>query len=79
VDTRCQFVRPCHLGDMLTIDLAIARLGRSSIAFDIRGRVGEEEKFLADHKVAMVSLDTFRSTPIPDDLRERMQPYVRSA
>jgi 4-hydroxybenzoyl-CoA thioesterase len=79
VDTRCQFVRPCHLGDMLGIDLAIARLGHSSIAFDIRGRVREEEKFRADHKVAMVSLDTFRSSPIPDDLRERMKPYVRSA
>lgn len=79
VDTRCQFVRPCHLGDMLDIDLSIARLGRSSIAFDIRGRVGGEEKFHADHKVALVSLDTFRSMPIPDDLRGRMQPYVRSA
>lgn len=76
VDTRCQFVKPCHLGDILAIELSIARLGRSSIEFAIRGRVAAEEKFHASHKVAMVSLDTFRSIAIPDDLRARMAPYV---
>lgn len=76
VDTRCQFVRPCHLGDMLVIELAIARLGRSSIEFAIRGRVREEEKFHATHKVAMISLDAFKSMSIPGDLRARMAPYV---
>ena len=76
VDTGCQFFRPCHLGDLLVLELSIARLGRSSIEFSIRGRVGDEEKLRARHKVAMVSLETFRSTPIPDYLRERMEPYV---
>jgi 4-hydroxybenzoyl-CoA thioesterase len=79
VDTRCQFVRPCHLGDRLAIELAIARLGRSSIEFAIRGRVGGEEKFIGNHKVALVSLDSFKSMPIPDDLRVKMQPYVQAA
>jgi 4-hydroxybenzoyl-CoA thioesterase len=76
VDTGCQFMRPCHLGDILTIELEIAKLGRSSIEFRIRGRVGGEEKFVARHKVAMVSLDPFQSIPIPDDLRSKMSPYV---
>jgi 4-hydroxybenzoyl-CoA thioesterase len=79
VDTRCQFVRPCHLGDTLVLELAIARLGRSSIEFAIGGRVGGEEKFRADHKVALVSLDTFKSMAIPEDLRARMQPYVQAS
>lgn len=78
VDTRCQFVRPCHLGDTLVIELSIARLGRSSIEFAFRGRVGDEDKFHADHKVALVSLDAFKSMAIPEDLRTRMQPYVRA-
>ena len=78
VDTRCQFVRPCHLGDTLVLELAIARLGRSSLEFAIRGRVGGEEKFRADHKVALVSLDSFKSMAIPEDLRAKMQPYVRT-
>jgi len=76
VNTGCEFFRPCHLGDTLVLELAVARLGRASIEFDIRGRVGEDEKFRARHKVAMVSLDTFKSMPIPDDMRAKMLAYV---
>lgn len=76
VDTGCQFLRPCHLGDTLALELAIARLGRSSIEFRVKGRVGAEEKFVARHKVAMVSLDGFKAVPIPEALRSRMKPYL---
>jgi 4-hydroxybenzoyl-CoA thioesterase len=76
VHTGCEFFRPCHLGDTLVLELAIARLGHASIEFDIRGRVGGDEKFRARHKVVMVSLDTFRSMPIPDDMRAKMLAYV---
>lgn len=79
VDTGCEFFRPCHLGDQLALELAIVRLGRSSIEFSIRGQVGGGEKFRARHKVALMSLDTQRSMPIPDDLRSKMQPYVAEA
>jgi 4-hydroxybenzoyl-CoA thioesterase len=75
VSTGCEFFRPCHLGDTLVLELAIARLGRSSIEFDIRGRVGGDEKFRARHKVALVSLDTFKPLPIPDEMRAKMLPY----
>ena len=77
VNTGCEFFRPAHLGDTLELVLAIGRLGRSSIEFDIRGRVAGEEKFRARHKVALISLDTFRSLPIPEDMRRLMQPYVQ--
>jgi 4-hydroxybenzoyl-CoA thioesterase len=75
VNTGCEFFRPCHLGDTLVLELVVARLGRSSIEFDIRGHVQGDEKFRARHKVAMVSLDTFRSMPIPADMRSKMQEY----
>ena len=75
VSTGCEFFRPCHLGDTLVLELRIARLGRSSIEFDIRGRVGGDEKFRARHKVAMVSLESFRPMAIPDDMRARMIDY----
>jgi 4-hydroxybenzoyl-CoA thioesterase len=75
VNTGCEFLRPCHLGDTLVLELTIARLGGSSIEFDIRGRVEGDEKFRARHKVAMVSLDRFRSMPIPPDMRARMLEY----
>ena len=76
VNTGCQFFRPCHLGDRLILELRIANLGHSSIEFQVRGRVGDEEKFEARHKVAMISLETLRSLSIPDDLRAKMLPYV---
>ncbi len=76
VNTGCEFFRPCHLGDRLVLELTIARLGRSSIEFSVVGRVGGQEKFSARHKVALMSLETLRALPIPDDLREKMQPFV---
>lgn len=76
VATGCEFLRPARLGDTLALSLAIGRLGRSSIEFDIRGAVAGEEKFRARHKVALVSLDTFKALPIPEDLRAKMQPFV---
>jgi acyl-CoA thioesterase FadM len=61
------------------LELAIARLGRSSIEFRVRGSVGGNEKFVARHKVALVSLDSFRPLAIPDDMRVKMTPYILSA
>ena len=77
VNTGCEFFRPARLGDTLRLDLAIAKLGRSSIEFEVRGSVGGEEKFRARHKVAMVSLQSFRALPIPEDMRAKMLPYLQ--
>jgi acyl-CoA thioesterase FadM len=38
--------------------------------------VAGEEKFRARHKVALMSLDSQRALPIPDDMRAKMLPYV---
>jgi len=78
VNTGCEFARPCHLGDTLLLELSIARLGRSSIEFAVEGRVGPEKKFQARHKVAMVALGSFKAQAIPDELRAKMQPFVRA-
>lgn len=75
VNTGCEFFRPTRLGDTLRLELGIARLGRSSIEFLVRGSVQGEEKFAARHKVALVSLDSFRALPIPADMRDKMLPY----
>lgn len=76
VNTGCEFFRPARLGDTLRLELGIARLGRSSIEFLVRGSVQGEEKFVARHKVALVSLDSFRALPIPADMRAKMLPYL---
>ena len=76
VNTGCEFSKPARLGDTLCLELSIARVGRSSIEFAVRGSVAGEEKFRARHKVAMVSLDTFRAIPIPEDMRAKMAAYL---
>ena len=76
VNTNCEFFRPCHLSDQLVLELTLGSLGRSSIHFTISGRVGDERKFRARHKVAMMSLETQRAVAIPQDLRVKMQPYL---
>jgi 4-hydroxybenzoyl-CoA thioesterase len=76
VNTGCEFFRPAHLGDTLMLELGVAKLGRSSIEFRVRGSVGGDEKFRARHKVAMVSLDTFRPLAIPPEMRSKMADYV---
>jgi 4-hydroxybenzoyl-CoA thioesterase len=76
VNTSCEFFRPCHLSDDLILELSISSLGRSSILFSIRGRVADDSKFQARHKVAMLSLDTQTAVPIPDELRVKMRPYL---
>jgi 4-hydroxybenzoyl-CoA thioesterase len=76
VNTGCEFFRPCHLGDRLALELSVAKLGRSSIEFAVTGRVGGEEKFRARHKVALMSLDSQRALPIPQDMRAKILPYV---
>jgi acyl-CoA thioesterase FadM len=73
---RLRVLPPPQLGDTLRLELSIAKLGRSSIEFVVSGAVGAEEKFRARHKVAMVSLDTFRSLAIPEEMRARMREYV---
>ena len=77
VNTGCEFFRPAHLGDTLRLELAIAKLGRSSIEFVIDGSVAGEEKFRARHKVAMVSLESWRALPIPEDMRAKMSAYLQ--
>jgi hypothetical protein len=64
---------PARLGDTLVLELSIARLGRSSIEF-VRGSVGGEDKFRARHKVALVSLDSWRAQPIPKTCGLRCSP-----
>lgn len=76
VNTRCDFYRPCRVGERLALEISIAQLGRSSLQFLVSGRVGGEERLLVRHMNALVSLESLRAVPIPETLRARMAPYV---
>jgi len=76
VANSCEFHKPIRLGNRLTLELAVSKLGRSSIEFDITGIVSEDARFRARHKIAMMSLDTYRSIEIPAEIRSRAAEYL---
>lgn len=76
VSTHCEFLHPCRFGEELTFALAPTRVGRSSIDMRIVATVAGEDRIRLQHRTAMVSLDTFRSIPIPDDLRARAERFL---
>ncbi len=74
-----EFLRACRMGEFLDLDLWVTRLGRSSIDLALEGSVGGEPRLRAAWKICVIDYATFKSTPIPDDLRARMQGFLASA
>lgn len=68
-----EFLRACRLGEVLDFDLWPTHLGRSSIQLALAGRAAGAERLRAAWTICLVSREQFRSAPIPDDLRARMQ------
>jgi 4-hydroxybenzoyl-CoA thioesterase len=76
VHTQCEFLRPCRIGERLVLELTVARIGRASLDLTLCGRIGGEERLRARNVRSMMSLETYRALPIPDDLRSAMAPFV---
>ena len=72
----CEFLRACRLGEELDFDLWPTRLGRSSLDLALSGSVAGEERMRVTWTLCVVSHDTWKSVPIPDDLRARMQAFL---
>lgn len=71
-----EFLRPCRMGEFLDLDLWVRRMGRSSLDLAIAGSVAAEPRLRAAWTVCVIDFSTFKSTPIPADLRERMQAFM---
>jgi 4-hydroxybenzoyl-CoA thioesterase len=75
----CEFLRACRLGERLDVDLWPTRVGRSSMDLALSGSVAGEERMRVAWTVCVVSRDGWKSVPIPDDVRARMQAFVPQA
>lgn len=71
VRTHCEFVTPCRFGETLALDLAPVLVGHSSIETRMSGSVAGAPRFRVRHKTAMMSMETMRAVPLPDDVRAR--------
>lgn len=76
VGTKVDFVNPARFGDLLQIELRVAKLGSSSIELAIDSFVDARPCFRARHTVCVFSSETYKAVPIPEELRTRMAPYV---
>ncbi len=73
VKVEMEFFAPVHYGDQVGVGVTVERMGRSSVQIRYEGSVAGKPVFRARTIAVTVDMKTFRSTPIPDWLRERFQ------
>ena len=68
-----EFLSPVRYGDHVAIDVTVERVGRSSVRIRYLASVAHRPVFRARNVSVVVDMKTFRSTPIPGWLRERLE------
>ena len=71
VKVEMEYLAPVHYGDQVAMDVAVERVGRSSVQIRYEGSVDGKAVFRGRNVAVMVDLATFEPTPVPDWLRER--------
>ena len=67
----CTFLSPMRPGDILEIRIALRRIGRSSLGFELVGHAESDDRLCWMAETVCVFVDTanLRSRPIPEPLR----------
>ncbi len=78
VSIQADFLRPSRLEDHLDIHLRLVALGGSSFTLKQRLLCHGEERVAVTMKCAYARIDPIGAQPIPDWLRQRMEPYLRA-
>jgi acyl-CoA thioester hydrolase len=74
VESRCRYRKPIAFPDDVDAGLRVAKLGRSSVTYEVGIFARGEDEVAADGSFVHVFVDreTRRSTPIPDALRSAL-------
>ncbi len=70
------FLKASRLGDKLTFDLTVAKIGRSSLSLRVVCSCGGEVRLTADMVLVCVSLAPFGAIPLPTALRDKMGAFT---
>jgi len=67
VHAECDYRAPVEFGDLLEVEVAVARIGRASVVFRYRVRNRTRRRATAEARVTVVcvDMDTFRPRSIP--------------
>jgi 4-hydroxybenzoyl-CoA thioesterase len=72
----CEFMAPNPLGDVIALELAIAKLGQASITFRYMGRARGMDCVRATIVSVHSSLQPLKAVAIPQNLRSKMERFV---
>ena len=77
VHLECDFHRAARLDDVLEVSVWVGRFGTKSMKlnFEVRRRGSEELVATAHFVLSAVNQETFKTVPIPSELREKLAPY----
>lgn len=85
VDLKTEFVGMCRFGDEVSIELSLTRLGNASIGmcYEIHGFPRAPDgasslKLRANTVVVYSQVPHGKAVPIPDGLRQALQPYLET-
>lgn len=79
VHVECDFRHPVTLDELLVVDAYFGKLGETSIHLDFEvHRTDNPEQIVATGKYVLVTVKRgeLRPTPIPDEVREALAPYL---
>ena len=71
VDLKVEFVKPTRFGELLTVGVAVERIGRSSSTFRYEVRKDGELRVRAHVTVVCVALDSLKPVALPEKYRAR--------
>ncbi len=71
----CTFLAPMRPTDTLEIRVALSRIGRSSLGFEIVGHRSTDDRlcWMAETVCVFIDRENFASLPIPKELRDLLQ------
>ena len=73
VKLEMEFLSPVHYGDQVDIGVSVEHVGRTSVRIRYEASVKGTPVFRARNTVVMVDMKTFRSIPVPEWLRSRLE------
>jgi YbgC/YbaW family acyl-CoA thioester hydrolase len=78
VKAECEFSAPLRFGDTAEIELAVSRMGTTSITFHYKIRRAEDGAAVAEGRVVCVVVDLARfvAVPAPSSVREMLADLV---
>ena len=78
VSLQCEFVKPLRMGDTLRFEMRVLKAGNASLQLAYTGKKDGVEHLRMIQTIAFMALDGGSATPIPADLRPRIEEYLAS-